>query len=65
MRVLILRDPPPRVEGFDTAMYRQGQIYEVGRSLGDVLVRCKFAELTESPGDSPARPDTSDWPRRD
>ena len=44
MRVRIIKAiPTPRLEGFDVSDYREGMVYETGRSIGEVLFAYGYA----------------------
>jgi hypothetical protein len=44
MRVRIVKQiPAPRLEGFDVAAYQCGAVYEVGRSLCEILLAYGYA----------------------
>ena len=44
MRVRIIKAiPTPRLEGFDVSDYREGMVYETGRSIREVLFAYGYA----------------------
>ena len=48
MRVRITKNiPTRRLEGFDVGHYKQGKVYEIGRSLFEILFLYGYAELEE------------------
>jgi hypothetical protein len=68
MRVQIIRDiPTPRLEGYDVSHLQRGEVFEVGRSLCEILYAYGYAEPEEGIAVTVAKPtakDTAPGPRR-
>ena len=43
MRVRIVKKLPPTLEGFNLAKYEEDHVYEIGRSLSEVLILSGYA----------------------
>jgi len=64
MRVRIIKAiPTPRLEGFDVSDYREGMVYETGRSIREVLFAYGYAVPEEGRGTT-RRPRPNQRPAR-
>jgi len=43
MRVRIVKKLPPTLEGFNLSKYEEDHVYEIGRSLSEVLILSGYA----------------------
>jgi hypothetical protein len=48
MRVRIVKKLPPTLEGFNLSKYEENHIYEIGRSLSEVLILSGYAVPEEN-----------------